>query len=103
MEGVGAGQLRQRAAAPGCPRRPRRRAGALPERQGRHLEMKSVEVARLTDESELKRFMAGLLERSPAQQTEGIVTEWGSALTRFAHNGIPQNVAERNVSVPGPV
>src|SRR3989440_6276964 len=99
MEGVGAGQLRQRAAAPGCPRCARRRAGALPERQGRHPEMKSVEVARLTDESELKRFTAGLLDRSPAQQTEVLVTEWDSALTRFANNGIHQNVAERDVSV----
>jgi PmbA protein len=61
--------------------------------------MKSMEVARLTDEAELKRFMAGLLERSPAEQTEVMVTEWDSALTRFANNGIHQNVAERDVSV----
>jgi PmbA protein len=61
--------------------------------------MKSMEVARLTDEGELKRFMTRLLERSSAQQTEVMVTEWDSALTRFANNGIHQNVAERNVSV----
>ncbi len=61
--------------------------------------MKSIEVARQTAEDELKRFMSGLLERSPAQQTEVMVTEWDSALTRFANNGIHQNVAERNVSV----
>jgi len=61
--------------------------------------MKSMEVARLTDESELKSFLYGLLERSPAQQTEVMVTEWDSALTRFANNGIHQNVAERDVSV----
>jgi len=61
--------------------------------------MKSLEVARLTAEGELKQFMSGLLERSPAQQTEVMVTEWDSALTRFANNGIHQNVAERNVSV----
>jgi PmbA protein len=61
--------------------------------------MKSMEVARLTAEGELKQFMRGLLERSPAQQTEVMVTEWDSALTRFANNGIHQNVAERNVSV----
>jgi PmbA protein len=61
--------------------------------------MKSLEVVRLTDESELKRFMTGVLESSPAQQTEVMVTEWDSALTRFANNGIHQNVAERNVSV----
>jgi PmbA protein len=61
--------------------------------------MKSMEVARLTDEGELKRFMTGLLERSSARQTEVMVTEWDSALTRFANNGIHQNVAERNVSV----
>ena len=61
--------------------------------------MKSIEIARLTAEGELKQFMRGLLERSPAQQTEVMVTEWDSALTRFANNGIHQNVAERNVSV----
>jgi PmbA protein len=61
--------------------------------------MKSMEVVRLTDEGELKRFMTGVLERSRAQQTEVMVTEWDSALTRFANNGIHQNVAERNVSV----
>ena len=61
--------------------------------------MKSIEIARLTADDELKQFMRGLLERSPAQQTEVMVTEWDSALTRFANNGIHQNVAERNVSV----
>src|SRR5438132_13092432 len=99
MDGVGAGQLRQRAAAPGCPRGARRRAGALPERQGRHPEMKSIEVARLTDQSELKLFTAGLLERTPAQQTEEMVNAWDSALTRFATNELQQHVAERNDSV----
>src|SRR2546423_12265356 len=99
MAGLGSGQLRQGSAAPGCPRRPRRRSGALSKREGRHPEMKSMEVARLTDEGQLKRFMTGVLERSPAQQTEVMITEWDSALTRFANNGIHQNVAERNVSV----
>lgn len=61
--------------------------------------MKSMEIARLTAEAELKQFMNTLLERSPAQQTEVMVTEWDSALTRFANNGIHQNVAERDVSV----
>jgi predicted Zn-dependent protease len=61
--------------------------------------VKSIETARLTDEGELKQFMTGLLERSPAEQTEVMVTEWDSALTRFANNGIHQNVAERNVNV----
>src|SRR5260370_7308904 len=101
MESMGAGQLRQGAAAPGCARGPRCCAGALPTRQGRDPEMKSMEIARLTAEAELKQFMTGLLERSPAQQTEVMVTEWDSALTRFANNGIHQNVAARNVSVRG--
>jgi PmbA protein len=61
--------------------------------------MKSMEVARLTAEGELKQFMTRMLEPSPAEQTEVMVTEWDSALTRFANNGIHQNVAERNVSV----
>jgi PmbA protein len=61
--------------------------------------MKSIEAARLTDKSEIKSFMDKLLQASPAQQTEVIVTEWDNALTRFANNGIHQNVAERDVSV----
>jgi predicted Zn-dependent protease len=58
-----------------------------------------LEIARLTDQGELKQFMTGLLERSSAEQTEVMVTEWDSALTRFANNGIHQNVAERDASV----
>ena len=61
--------------------------------------MKSMEASRLTDEAELNGFMDKLLNASPAQQTEVMVTEWDSALTRFANNGIHQNVAERDVSV----
>ncbi len=61
--------------------------------------MKSLEVARLTERSELERFMETVISSSPAQQTEIAVIEWDSALTRFANNGIHQNVAERNVSV----
>ena len=58
-----------------------------------------MEASRLTDEAELKRFIDNLLHASPAEQTEVMVTEWDSALTRFANNGIHQNVAERDVSV----
>jgi PmbA protein len=61
--------------------------------------MKSMEASRLTEEAEVKRFMEALLQRSPAQETEVMVTEWDSSLTRFANNGIHQNVAERNVDV----
>jgi len=61
--------------------------------------MKSMEVVRLTDEAELKQFMTRLLQRSPAQETEVMVTEDDSALTRFANNGIHQNVAERDATV----
>jgi len=61
--------------------------------------VKSLEAARLTDVQDLRSFMQRLIERSPAQQTEVLVTEWDSALTRFANNGIHQNVAERNISV----
>ncbi|HEV3095992.1 MAG TPA: DNA gyrase modulator, partial [Candidatus Dormibacteraeota bacterium] len=61
--------------------------------------MKSIEAARLTDKTEIKSFIDKLLQASPAQQTEVIVTEWDNALTRFANNGIHQNVAERDVSV----
>jgi PmbA protein len=61
--------------------------------------VKSIEASRLTDKSEIKSFVDKLLQASPAHQTEVIVTEWDNALTRFANNGIHQNVAERDVSV----
>lgn len=61
--------------------------------------MKSMEVSRLTDQTELRGFMDSLLQRSPAEQTEVMVTDWDSSLTRFANNGIHQNVAERDVQV----
>src|ERR1700694_3627231 len=99
MVRLGAGQLRQRAAAADRARRARGGAGALPARQGRHPEMKSMETARLTEQGEIKSFIDKLLQASPAAQTEVMVTEWDSALTRFANNGIHQNVAERDVSV----
>jgi PmbA protein len=61
--------------------------------------MKSLTAVGLTGAGELRRFMEGVLERSPAEQTEVSVTEWDSALTRYANNGIHQNVAERNAGV----
>src|ERR1700737_4563869 len=99
MDRLGAGQLRQGTATADGPRRAWRGAGALPACQGRHPEMKSMETARLTEPAQVKRFIDDLLHASPAQQTEVMVTEWDSALTRFANNGIHQNVAERDVSV----
>src|ERR1700737_525786 len=99
MDRLGAGQLRQGTATADGPRRAWRGAGALPACQGRHPEMKSMETARLTEQAQVKRFIDELLQASPAAQTEVVVTEWDSALTRFANNGIHQNVAERDVSV----
>jgi predicted Zn-dependent protease len=61
--------------------------------------VKSLEAARLTLREEVEAFARRMLASSPAEQTEVMVTEWDSALTRFANNGIHQNVAERNVSV----
>ncbi|HSO93631.1 MAG TPA: TldD/PmbA family protein [Candidatus Dormibacteraeota bacterium] len=61
--------------------------------------MRSIEVAPLSGREQVEDFARRLLARSPADQTEVMVTEWDSALTRFANNGIHQNVAERNVSV----
>lgn len=61
--------------------------------------MKSLETARLTEPDQVKDFIDRLLQSSPAAQTEVMVTEWDNALTRFANNGIHQNVAERDVSV----
>ncbi len=60
--------------------------------------MRSVDAG-LTAREEVEEFTKRLLARSPADQTEVMVTDWDSALTRFANNGIHQNVAERNVSV----
>src|ERR1700693_417935 len=99
MVRLGPGQLRQRPASADSPRRARCGAGALSARQGRHPKMKSMETARLTEQGEVKSFIDKLLQASPAAQTEVMVTEWDSALTRFANNGIHQNVAERDVSV----
>src|SRR5260370_29153585 len=61
--------------------------------------MESMESARLTGQGEVKSFIDKLLQASPGAQTEVMVTEWDSALTRFANNGIHQNVAERDLSV----
>src|SRR3981081_1554531 len=99
MESLGPGQLRQGPAAADGARRPWSGTGPLPACQGRHPEMKSMKAARLTEEAEVKEFIDRLLQASPAAQTEVMVTEWDSALTRFANNGIHQNVAERDVSV----
>src|SRR3977135_1310171 len=99
MESLGPGELRQGPAATDGARRARRGGGALQARQGRHPEMKSMKAARLTEEAELKDFIDRLLQASPAAQTEVMVTEWDSALTRFANNGIHQNVAARDLSV----
>ena len=61
--------------------------------------MRELEAARLTDTARLRGFCDTLLERSPAAETEVMVSETDSALTRFANNGIHQNVAERNLGV----
>jgi predicted Zn-dependent protease len=61
--------------------------------------VRSLESARLTERQEVAEFTQALLRRSSADQTEVMVNEWDSALTRFANNGIHQNVAERNISV----
>jgi predicted Zn-dependent protease len=58
-----------------------------------------MKAARLTEEAEVKDFIDRLLQASPTAQTEVMLTEWDSSLTRFANNGIHQNVAERDVSV----
>lgn len=61
--------------------------------------MRTVESPGLTEATSLRSFMEDLIERSPADETEVMVTEEDSALTRFANNGIHQNVAERNATV----
>lgn len=61
--------------------------------------MKTVESPGLTEAPALRTFVEELIERSPADETEVLVTEADSALTRFANNGIHQNVAERDATV----
>jgi predicted Zn-dependent protease len=61
--------------------------------------MKAVESPGLTQATTLRAFMEDIIERSPADETEVLVTEQDGALTRFANNGIHQNVAERNATV----
>jgi PmbA protein len=61
--------------------------------------MKELEAARLLDPARLKAVCDQLLERSPAGETEVIVSDTDSALTRFANNGIHQNVGERNLGL----
>jgi len=58
-----------------------------------------MERSGLTEAPDLRAFMESLIERSPADETEVLITESDSALTRFANNGIHQNVAERNATV----
>ncbi|MEK7281339.1 MAG: DNA gyrase modulator, partial [Chloroflexota bacterium] len=50
-------------------------------------------------ENELRRIAGSALAYSKADQTEVVITESDSALTRFANNEIHQNVAERDTSV----
>jgi len=50
-------------------------------------------------ENELKRITDSALAYSKADQTEVVITENDSALTRFANNEIHQNVAERDTTV----
>ena len=61
--------------------------------------MKELEAARLIETSRLKNVCDALLDRSPATETEVMVTETDSSLTRFANNGIHQNVSERNLGL----
>jgi len=61
--------------------------------------MRNVQASRLTEVSELRSFTRSLIEASPADQTEVILTEGDSSLTRYANNGIHQNVTERNAMV----
>jgi predicted Zn-dependent protease len=61
--------------------------------------MKELEEARLLEASRIKSVCDRLLQRSPASETEVMVTETDSALTRFANNGIHQNVSERNLGL----
>lgn len=61
--------------------------------------MRTIESSGLTEVAALRAFMEDLVQRSTADETEVMVTETDSALTRFANNGIHQNVAERNATV----
>jgi predicted Zn-dependent protease len=47
----------------------------------------------------VQRLLEDALRRSPAEQTEIVLTAGDDALTRFANSGIHQNVAETNAEV----
>ena len=56
-----------------------------------------TQVLRQVDD--LRQVTARVIDGSPAEQTEVILTESDSSLTRFANSEIHQNVAEHGVSV----
>src|SRR2546428_14107318 len=98
MGAVGTDQLRQGKAAPAGTRGPRGGPGPVPERAGGHPEVKAAESPGLTDATSLRAFMEGIIERSPAAETEVLVTVQDGARTRFANNGIHQTAAERSTT-----
>ncbi len=59
----------------------------------------SVRAAHLLSEPELRRLIGKVLKLSDADETEVQIDAVSDALTRFANNTIPQNVAERQLTV----
>jgi PmbA protein len=53
----------------------------------------------ISQQHDLRKISNSVLEASPAQQTEVIVTDRDTALTRFANSEIHQNVSERDIGV----
>jgi PmbA protein len=117
LEALGNAELRQRPADADDGDRPWRVAGALPERAHRigllepmkapskakkEFSRKSAAGNGLLPEGELRRIVATALrlaKSTEAEETEIHVDEVANALTRFANNGIHQNVAEHGMTV----
>src|SRR6266478_2913726 len=84
---MGHSQLRKRRTDANDGHRSRRIAGALPQCEGRCLQMNFRGIADV------------VINASPAEETEVLAMEQDESLTRFANNCVHQNVTERNVQI----
>ena len=92
VDAVGAAELRQGRAGADRARRPRRRAGSLPRREGRG-------GAMVATGSEVSALLDRVLEHSTSEATEALYLGQDAALTRFANNQIHQNMREHDATV----
>src|ERR1051326_8718904 len=87
LDPMGHSELRQGRADAGHGYRPWRITGALPQCEGRCVQMNFAQIAEV------------VLNTSEAEETEVVAMEQDESLTRFANNCVHQNVTERNVQI----